>query len=104
MMLENIRAACAAGNIQWRRQALERMMERGISRKQVKTIIMQGEVITLYHDDRPFPSTLIYGSLADEVLHVVVAFDEEASCGYIITAYRPDSEHFEADMKTRRRS
>jgi len=40
--------------------------------------------------------------LEDDVLHVVVAFDEVESCCYIITAYSPDMEHFESDLKTRR--
>jgi len=103
-MLDKIKAACAAGRVHWRRHALERMMERGISRKWVKSVLMKGEVIASYQDDSPFPGLLVDGRLNDEVLHVVVAFDEIESCCYIITAYRPDLEHFEGDLKTRRKS
>jgi len=80
------------------------MMERGITRKRVKAALMQGEVIASYQNDNPFPSLLIDGRLENDVLHVVVAFDEVESCCYIITAYSPDLEHFENDLKTRRES
>jgi len=84
--------------------ALERMMERGIRRQQVKQVLMQGEVIASYQDDHPFPSLLLDGRMEGDVLHVVVAFDEAESYCYVITAYRPDLEHFEDDLKTRRKS
>lgn len=41
-MLNRIKAACKAGQIHWRNHALERMMERGISRKRVKAVLMEG--------------------------------------------------------------
>jgi len=103
-MLEGIQAACAEGRVQWRSHALERMMERGITRQRVKQVLMEGEVIASYLDDSPFPSLLLDGRLEDDVLHVVVAFDDGESYCYIITAYRPDIEHFENDLKTRRKS
>lgn len=103
-MLEQIRTACSEGRVQWRNHALERMMERGISRKQVKETLLQGEMIASYQDDNPFPSLLLDGRLGDDVLHVVVAFDEAESYCYVITAYTPDLEHFENDLKTRRKS
>ncbi len=103
-MLDKIREACAEGRIQWRNHALERMMERGISRKQVKEVLMQGEKIASYQDDNPFPSLLLDGRLEDDALHVIVAFDVAESYCYVITAYRPDLEHFENDLKTRRKT
>jgi len=36
------------GNIEWHRHALERMMERGISRREVKDVLLTGEVIEEY--------------------------------------------------------
>lgn len=104
VMLDKIKIACSEGRIQWRRHALERMMERGISRERVKAVLMHGEVVASYQDDSPFPRLLIDGRLEDDVLHVVVAFDGIESCCYVITAYRPDLEHFENDLKTRRKS
>ncbi|MBL4775572.1 MAG: DUF4258 domain-containing protein [Mariprofundus sp.] len=40
VMLDEIKTACSEGRIQWRRHALERMMERGISRERVKAVLM----------------------------------------------------------------
>jgi hypothetical protein len=39
---------------------------------------------------------------ADPV-HVVAAADPEARICHVITAYRPDLEHFEPDWKTRKK-
>jgi len=44
-MIEKIRYAVGAGNIVWQKHALERMLERGISRKGVKNSLLSGEII-----------------------------------------------------------
>jgi hypothetical protein len=49
-----------------------------------------------YPDDNPFPSGLFFGWQQDKPLHVVPEV-------YVITAYEPDQEHFEADFRTRRK-
>jgi len=87
------------GRIQWQRHALERMMERDISRRDVKQVLIEGELI----EDYPLPSGLIHGFDNESPLHVVVAIDINIEWCYIITAYRPDSKHFEQDFKTRKK-
>ncbi|MCC6543043.1 MAG: DUF4258 domain-containing protein [Nitrospirae bacterium] len=89
--------------IEWQRHALERMMERGISREIVKGVLLTGEVIEDYPDDKPYPSALFLGWHEDEPFHVVSALDSENGCCFIITSYKPDLEHFESDYKTRRK-
>lgn len=101
--LELLRTAVAAGKIYWRQHALERLLERNISRSQVSAAILSGEVIEAYTTDKPFPSCLILG-LAPDPLHVVAAVDPDAGTCHVISAYRPDLEHFELDLKTRRRT
>ena len=91
------------GRIQWQGHAFERMMERNISRDDVKNILIEGELIEDYSDDYPLPSGLYHGFNNQIPLHVVVALDLETEWCYIITAYRPDSEHFEQDFKTRKK-
>jgi len=59
--------------------------------------------VSLVRLENLFPSLLMDGRLGDDILHVVVAFDEVESHCYIITAYKPDMEHFENDLKTRRK-
>lgn len=91
------------GYIEWQRHALERMMERGISREMVKEVILSGEVIEDYPDDKPYPSALLLGWVKSQPIHAVVAFDSLTGWCFVITAYKPDLEHFESDYKTRRK-
>jgi hypothetical protein len=43
------------------------------------------------------------GGNETEPMQVVVATDPAARICHVITAYRPDLEHFEADFKSRRK-
>jgi len=79
------------------------MFERGIKREAVKHIIAEGDIIEEYPDDAPFPSALIFGYWHNGPLHVVIACDYSTEWIYVITAYKPDLEHFESDFKTRRK-
>ena len=76
-------------------------MERGISRTEVKQVILQGNIIEYYPDDYPVPSILL-ATIQPLPLHAVVAYDAESQQCHVITAYRPDLTHFEADLITRR--
>ena len=97
-----IKNSIQKGRLRWQRHALQRMMERGISRSDVKHILLQGEIIEHYPDDHPLPSALFLGFVNDKPLHVVAAIDSETNWCYIITAYRPDTATFENDFKTRK--
>lgn len=99
--IDLLRAATAEERVHWHHHALERFLERGISRAEVIGAIMNGEVIELYAANRPYPSCLILYAEAEPV-HVVAAADPAARICHVITAYRPDIEHFEPDFRTRR--
>jgi len=90
------------GTIVWHKHALERMMRRGINKKTVVTILLSGEIIKYYTDDKPYPSYLFFGRVDNEPYHIVAAFDAEQKTGFIITAYQPDLKHFQNDYKTRK--
>lgn len=82
----------------WRKHALERMLERSITRNEVMECAYKGEIIESYPEDFPFPSFLVLYS--DPMpLHIVMAMEGE-DC-YIITAYRPNSDEFENNFTTR---
>ena len=100
-MFTDICNAINAGRVLWKKHALERMMERGISRIQVKQAILQSSIIEYYPDDYPIPSVLL-STLQPKPLHVVVAYDADALQCHVITAYYPDLAHFQADLITRR--
>lgn len=99
---EGLKRAIESDSIEWQRHALERMMERGIYREIVKKVLLSGEIIEDYPNDKPYPSVLLLGWVEGEPFHVVTALDSESGCCFIITAYKPDLEHFEPDYKTRR--
>jgi len=86
----------------WRKHALERMLERGLSRDDVKRVLSRGEQIEDYPSDSPFPSGLFLATIGTKVIHIVAALDVENEVIYIISAYEPDEEHFETDMRIRR--
>lgn len=100
--IELLRDAVAQGRLRWQLRALERLLERGISRGEVRDTILHGDIIEEYMADKPFPSCLI-AQMKTRPLHVVAAINTDASIGHVVTAYRPDLEHFEDDYKTRRR-
>lgn len=82
------------------RHAITRMFERGISKAQVKSIVLKGEVIENYPKDTPYPSFLVLGFVGAIPLHVVAAQmgNEEL---VIITVYRPDSKKWDISFKKR---
>ena len=99
---KGLQIALKQGNIEWHRHALERMIERGISRRDVKEVLRRGEIIEEYPNNKPYPSALFLGWINDEPLHVVIAFESFNKRCFIVTVYRPDLKHFELDYKTRR--
>ena len=100
MDIDLMRKLVTEGQINWQAHSLARMLERGISRDEVKKVILSGEIIEEYPNDYPFPSCLMFYTDIKS-LHVVLSIDETHHAAYIITAYQPDLNHFEADLKTR---
>ena len=81
MKKDRIKQAVYKSNIEWRKHALQRMLERNISRDDVKSIILDGEIIESYDEDKPFPSMLFFKKIVDRAIHVVISFDEKMSAG-----------------------
>lgn len=88
-------------NVEWRIQALQQMITRNISRRDVLNIVHSGEIIESYPNDLPFPNFLIMGSSQGRPLHIVVAHAEEINTVYVITVYEPDK--LKWDERFRRR-
>ena len=60
------------------------------------------EIIDEYPDDKYFPSYLIFSRTQDAVFHML--FDVEGDSVRVVTAYYPDPEEWESDLKTRRKT
>lgn len=78
-------------------------MERENSIEIVKKVLLSGEVIEDYADDTPYPTALFLGWADERPFHVVAAYDAQSRYCLVVTAYKPDLEHFENDYKTRRK-
>lgn len=101
LSIEDFRHINRAENMVITQHSRRRMAERGVALADVMSAIGNGEIIEQYPDDFPFPSCLILGKAKDSrQLHVVASVNEDLI--YPITAYYPDAERWEADMKTRK--
>lgn len=88
-------------NIKWSKHCLERMQERDINISDVESCLKTGEIIEDYPDDFPHPACLIFGHTKEnKALHIVVGSDDNNI--FFITAYYPNTDKFEADLKTRK--
>jgi len=84
--------------------AFRRMLKRHITTVEVETVLLTGVRIEEYQDDQPLPSYLVLGRAGARVLHVIAADDPERGETLVITSYEPNTDLWELDFKTRRRS
>lgn len=98
-----MRRAVQRARIEWRKHVLQKLAERGLPQAGVLEVLLSGEKIRDYADDKPFPSALFLGYIGGRPFHVVAACDEAREQVFIITAYEPSLEIFEADYRTKRK-
>lgn len=99
--IEQLKTLNKPGNIAITEHARTRLYERNISIDDIVNGINAGEIIKQYPDDKPLASCLILGfSAKSEYIHIVVSCD--ADFIYLITAYFPDPDIWESDLKTRK--
>ena len=101
--LGRLQEAIRARSMEWRKHVLQRMAERNISQASVLAVLLAGERIRDYREDKPFASALFLGYAGSRPLHVVAALDETTGQAFIVTVYEPSLEVFEADYKTKRK-
>ena len=101
MDITDLQKLCENGSIRWTGHILKRLMQRGIFQASVVQAIRSGEIIEQYPNDYPYPSCLLLGTTeAGEALHIVCGIGEGEV--WLITAYHPDPDEWESDLKTRR--
>ena len=83
LIIEDVRLLCNDDTIVLTDHLLTRIRQRNIRLEEIKSAILNGDIIEQYPTDYPFPSCLING----EDVHIVCSVGEERL--YIITAYRP---------------
>ena len=99
--IHDIQSLCQKGKIKWSLHVSERLIRRNISPDDILNCLMHGEIIEEYPDYWLNPAALVFGyKLSGQVIHVVVGVDDYV---HIVTAYYPNLEKFDSDLKTRRK-
>ena len=99
--VESIHAMFSGNAVKFTEHFKIRLKERGIKFADVKQALLFGEIIEQCPDDQPLPSVLFFGYTCDNnPLHVAVGVDDEYI--FLITAYFPSADIWEADYKTRK--
>lgn len=91
----------AATRLVFRVHALQRMVQRHISKAIIRHVLSTGEIIEDYPNDTPYPSRLILGWHDGHPIHVVAAENGADQETIIITVYEPDPRRWSADFRRR---
>lgn len=75
----------------------QKIFERYITIEEVETVIIKGEIIKEYIEDKPYPSFLLPGFINGKPLHV--AKNENKKVCILITAYYPDNTIWDTKFK-----
>ncbi len=100
---EKINKAIFEKRVEFQKHAIKRMIEERLVSSIVLEVVLSGEIIKEYHDDKPFPSILMLGYDNRRPIHVVCSYNPDADKVHIITNYKPTLEYYESDFKTRRK-
>lgn len=100
MDIRPIQEQVSKGAYQWRRHAIQRSIERSITEEEVVEILLNGEIIEEYPEDKYGPSCLILGrAQSGRPLHVQCSLPPTI---WIITLYEPDPQEW-IDWRSRKR-
>ncbi len=83
--------------------AVQQMFQRNITTLEVENVLLTGETIMNYPDDKPLPSSLLFSLVNSRPLHVVCSSDVVNLTTIVITAYEPSTDIWNDDYKTRKK-
>lgn len=90
------------GRILWTYHVNMRLAGRFIPGESILKSLETLELVEAYPDDKYLPSYLVLGRAGSDAFHVLVAVDVEGDNVRVVTAYRPDADEWQDDLKTRR--
>lgn len=97
-----IQGCIRARRILWTYHVNMRLRGRYIPRQAVLDAVETYQVVEAYPADKYLPSYLVLAQHASDAFHVLFATDVEGDNVRVVTAYRPSSDEWQADLKTRR--
>lgn len=83
--------------------AIKQMFSRMISTEEVEKVLIEGEIIMDYSEDKPYPSKLLLAFCNKRPIHVVSSYNSDENTTIVITAYEPSLKIWENDFKTRKK-
>ncbi|MBI4487656.1 MAG: DUF4258 domain-containing protein [Deltaproteobacteria bacterium] len=87
------------GEYLWRQHAIERSIEREVAEEEVAEVILSGEIIEEYPEDKYGPSCLIFGRTSTgRPLHVQCSVPPDV---WIVTLYEPNPDEW-VDFRKRK--
>lgn len=90
--------------IVWTYHVQMRLKGRTIAREAILRAVETYEILESYPDDKYLPSYLVFCRSQDGVAHLHVAADVSSDNVRMVTVYRPSSQEWDKDLKTRRRN
>jgi len=88
--------------IKWTYHVNMRLNSRFIPRENIIQSVQSFEIIESYPGDKYLPSYLMYAHFGEDVFHILFAIDVSGDHVRIITAYRPNENEWELNLKRRR--
>ncbi len=86
----------------WTYHVNMRLAGRHISRDEFFAATESYKIIESYPEDKYLPSYLVWATSAGSPFHVLFGVDVDGDNVRIVTAYRPNAEEWESDLKSRK--
>ncbi len=102
-ILASIKSCVKRRRIRWTYHINMRLKGRFIPREAILSSVDAYEIIEEYPKDKYLPSYLICTEYRADVIHILMAIDSPNDVVTIVTAYRPDPDEWESNLRTRRR-
>jgi len=100
-MIDEIRQKLARGQAEYSLHAVRQMVARNITPNEVVEIVLAGEVIEDYPEDKYGPSCLVLGrTVTGRALHIQCTHPSRPMLK-VITAYEPDPAEWDDTLKHR---
>lgn len=92
MTIKDIQDKIKDGKYRFSDHSVRRMIEKFVDRHEVEEVVLGGEIIEEYPDDKYSPSCLIYGNTSKgRNLHVQISYPPAV---VVITTYEPGPEEW----------
>lgn len=98
-MIETVRRCFQENRVLYTKHSLQEMGNEPLGvilDHEINELVIAGEIVQGYPEDRPYPSCLIGGYTRNgRPLHVVCSYDDQSDRTIVITAYEPDPKIWE---------